>query len=373
MQIIQLKNTDIDTVIAKCIGVLEQDGILMAPTDTVYGLLVNAESKKAVENLISFKQRPPGKAISVFVKDISAMQDIVECDSKLDLLKTLLPGPYTSIFKSKGKTSSLLNNEEGGLGVRVVQYDFINSLLLAYNKSLTATSANLSGKPSVYSAENLLTTLNATQKEKIGLIVDVGQLPYNPPSTVIDYTKTDPIILRAATQENAKIYTSGSLQETTDIVKIILADLLSVQRDKAIVMLLHGELGSGKTTFVKAIGKLLGIQETIVSPTFVTTYEYQINSEYHSKNEKFTSPIPNDKRLMTNDLNFSTLHHFDLYNLEKESDIEMFNMQELSQDPGNIISIEWSEKATTYLQSFKTAEVFIEVMGDDERKFTVIV
>ena len=68
MKTIKLKTNNINQVINNTITTLKSNGLVIFPSDTVYGLLCDAESSKAVQKLILFKNRPPGKAISVFLR-----------------------------------------------------------------------------------------------------------------------------------------------------------------------------------------------------------------------------------------------------------------------------------------------------------------
>src|SRR3989344_3634264 len=164
-------------------------GLVISPSDTVYGLLVDATNEKAVEKLIQFKNRPPGKAISIFVSDISELQSQVTVDKQqLGLVKELLPGPFTVILASKSKVSPLLESEKRTLGVRIPNYQFLLELVKKFGKPVTATSANLSGRPPHYSISSFLNDIPDTKKNLIDLIIDAGTLPRNKPSTVVDLT-----------------------------------------------------------------------------------------------------------------------------------------------------------------------------------------
>ena len=98
----------------------------------------------------------------------------------------------------------------------------------------------------------------------------------------------------------------------------------------ALVLLLSGELGSGKTTFVQALARALGIQERITSPTFVIQKEYAVK-----KSDKLSESVV---------LNFERLIHIDAYRLKAFSELEMLGWGEYTQDPRAIVAIEWPEQ-----------------------------
>lgn len=114
-------------------------------------------------------------------------------------------------------------------------------------------------------------------------------------------------------------FISKSLNETREIAKTFLDNLMS-KEDWATVIVLKGDLGSGKTTFVQAVAETLGLKEQITSPTFV------IEKIYSLEDQKF-------KRLI----------HIDAYRLESGSDLESLGWEEVSKEKENIIFIEWPE------------------------------
>lgn len=351
MQIIRGKDYTINELINLCTKALDEGLVMVLPTDTVYGLCVDATNHSAVQKLITFKERPLGKAISCFVlKD--DIGNYVKIHNKSALIENLLPGPYTLIFESKHKIDHLLESETGTLGIRYPKNDFIQELLKRYKKPITATSANITNLPSNYSIKSLLKTLNRMKSEEIDIIIDIGDLPHNKPSTVIDFTKSDPEILRKADDKDLlKTFVSNSVLDTKKIAKETLDLLCKNQRLTASVILLHGELGSGKTTFTKAIAEELKVQDVVTSPTFVTTYEYKT----HNTNYPFT-----------------ILHHFDLYNIENIQELNLFDLPKLLKNPNNLLIIEWSEKAKGQLNNNAT-HIFIDILKESRRKFSVYI
>ena len=97
-----------ETAIHESIKVLQSGGLVIFPSDTVYGALVDSTNKKAVTKLIGFKNRPLGKPISIFVSDAKMLEEYVIAGKNSSLLSKLLPGPFTVILDSKHKTEALL-------------------------------------------------------------------------------------------------------------------------------------------------------------------------------------------------------------------------------------------------------------------------
>lgn len=96
--------------------------------------------------------------------------------------------------------------------------------------------------------------------------------------------------------------------------------------NQAVIMGLYGDLGSGKTTFTQCVAKILGVKETVTSPTFVIEKIYKLE-----------------------DKNFSHLIHIDAYRLESGKELETLGWKEISEDPKNLIFIEWPERVSEIL------------------------
>lgn len=330
--------------------VLRSGGLVAAPTDTVYGLLVDATQEKAVQKLIQFKNRPPGKAISVFVSDFLMMKNYVMVDAMQEvLLKELLPGPFTVILNSKHKTSKLLESEKGTLGIRIPDYQFITELVRRFGKPVTATSANSAGKSPHYRIDTFLKELPSSKKKLIDLVIDKGRLPHHKPSTVIDLTMPTVKILRHGdiVQTNMQTFISDSPSQTKKIGQYLLKKYGKEINKKPLVFIIEGDLGVGKTIMVKGIAESLGIQN-IISPTFVISYEYDI------KNTKFV--------------------HFDLYNLQDPEEFKYLGIEKYLRKE-NILCFEWGEKTGDIINKLKkkakVVYITMKYINETERKICV--
>lgn len=326
------------------IKILEQGGLVVFPTDTVYGLLVDATNKKAVSKLIEFKNRPPGKAISIFVSDFQMLEKNVDVKKKQKIiLSEILPGPYTVVLKSKHKVNNLLESEKGTLGVRIPKYVYISVLVNRFLKPVTATSANLTSQSPHYSIDSLLKGLSNKKRELIDLIVDAGKLAKNKPSTVVDLTESEIKVIRQGDSSLLKSTTfiSSSPEETKMIAQKIIKSVKS--KRKPVVFIIEGELGVGKTIFVKGIGENLGINN-IVSPTYVIYYEY------------------------------GNFYHFDLYQIEEKKEFKHLGIQKFL-IPGNILCFEWGEKAGEIIDLLnkkgKIIYIKMKYLSDNKREIIV--
>lgn len=353
-QQLKLNQEDGKEIINKVVSCLKNDGLVIAPSDTVYGVLVNAKSAAAVKKLLAFKDRPVGKAISVFVSGFEMLdQYAVVPDSKKGLLNSLLPGPYTVVLDSRHNTDPLLESEKGTLGLRYIDVPFVTDLVAAFGSPVTATSANLSSTSPHYSVESLLHSLPAEKKELIDVIVDGGKLPVRKPSTVIDLSSSDIQVLRSGDiiPTRSETRRSTSEKETKEVGAGLIQELVTLAQGKRIVIILKGDLGAGKTQFVKGVAGQFGLTD-IVSPTFVIYYEYD---------------IPSSSR-------YKRLYHFDLYNIQHNEEFEQLGLEEIAAQQA-IVCVEWGERmGNAYDQFMKgamTAMVEIAHIDEHTRDITI--
>jgi L-threonylcarbamoyladenylate synthase len=131
--------------INKIIEYLNQDLIILSPTDTVFGLLANSYSQIAIENLYKIKNRPIHKTFAVFIhpKFLDQYTNLNQRNRKL--FEKFTPGPVTFIVKNTNKNLDhiSLNNK---IAIRIPDNDDLLELLMEYKKPLVATSANISGE-----------------------------------------------------------------------------------------------------------------------------------------------------------------------------------------------------------------------------------
>lgn len=322
MEIVKLKPNNIQSILIKAKTVLQNNGLVVFPSDTVYGLAVNALSKVAVQKLYAFKQRRIDQSVSIAVKDLKTAHQFFQINKEQQaLLTTLLPGPYTVVLPSKHEAVTQLEAQNQTLGLRIPHYWFTKALSQALPFPYTATSANLHSKGPHYSLDSLLKTLSEKKKAMLDLLIDYGKLPFNPPSTVINLTSNQIKILRQGqfTLKKVSQHLSQSTSQTKQIAKQLLTKVIQNCHHQPVVMILQGDLGTGKTVFTQGLGQALKC-EPIISPTFVIYYEY-----------------------LTKTKTIKKLLHFDLYRLEEEADFAPLQIdQELK--PGNLLVFEWGQK-----------------------------
>ncbi|HJJ36673.1 MAG TPA: L-threonylcarbamoyladenylate synthase [Methanocorpusculum sp.] len=144
----------IDEQIEKAVSVLHHDGLVVYPTETVYGLGADALSEPAVRNIYDAKQRLLGKPVSVAVSDIDMIYGIAHVDDvSEEFIKKFLPGPVTIILKANSVLPQDLMAGSGMIGIRYPDHQIALQLIAAFDSPITATSANISGEVSPVTAE----------------------------------------------------------------------------------------------------------------------------------------------------------------------------------------------------------------------------
>ncbi|MEI6477916.1 MAG: L-threonylcarbamoyladenylate synthase [bacterium] len=323
-------------------------GLVIYPTETLYGAGVDATNRDAVSKLLKFKERPPGKAISVLVADQDAAEKLVDLnETALNLYNTYLPGPVTVVSQSKGTVDPRLVSEFGTLGIRISSGLIAQDLAKTFQKPISATSANAAGKARPYSVDGLLEALSESQRGLIDLIIDVGTLPPTEPSTVIDTTTEVQKVLRAGMDFHQVVpdILSESEEETIAIGRDFGNSFLHAVAEKPVVFALEGEMGAGKTRFAKGVAEALGVDAVVSSPTYTLVKEYEGSK--------------------------GRLVHLDCWRTPEITADELMLDDYLK--PGTILVIEWAKPLLPYLQSQQVVghHIFIEERGEQSRQIKV--
>ncbi len=189
-QVINSHNPDCGLIASE---VLERGGVVVYPTETLYGIAAPALDKKAVDRVYEIKGRPKDMPIPLLVRDFSMLASVAEVNERVSALaENFWPGALTLVLKEKGNLPKVITAGTGKVAVRISGNEFVKSLFKYFNQPITSTSANVSG------GENL-TTFDDIQKvfiNRVDLIIDSGNIPASKGSTVLDLTVNPPKILR---------------------------------------------------------------------------------------------------------------------------------------------------------------------------------
>jgi L-threonylcarbamoyladenylate synthase len=170
------------------VAALRAGQAVVLPTDTVYGLCADAASEDGCRRALSLKGRPAAQPAALVCADIDTL---LECVPELpeDIVRAVLPGPYTLVFENPERRFAWLGKET--IGVRVPRLPEVAAEVVRTVAAVMATSANVHGGPD----PRTLAEVPAEIRAACGAIVDAGELP-GVPSTVLDLTGAEPRVLR---------------------------------------------------------------------------------------------------------------------------------------------------------------------------------
>ena len=177
---IDLSTPDASAVALAC-QALNDGELVVAPTETQYGILARVDNTAALVKLFELKGRDRNKPLSIFVKKIGQLKDYAEMSQMSELIAgKFLPGPLTLVLRSKRDFGKLITRE-GKTGFRLSANPLIQQILDKIEVPVTATSANFSGSPTSESAMSIKERFGS----EIAVYLDGGRLN-NPASTVVE-------------------------------------------------------------------------------------------------------------------------------------------------------------------------------------------
>ncbi|HEX9667577.1 MAG TPA: L-threonylcarbamoyladenylate synthase [Thermodesulfobacteriota bacterium] len=189
-EVIKEKNPESPAIAALMIN---NGGVVIYPTETLYGLGANALSEISVRRVFVTKGRPYGKPIPLLVRDIEMFREVaIVTEQASKLIRSFLPGPLTLVLDEKINFPGLITADTGKVAVRISNHPFVKQLFRYISQPLTSTSANISGGGNLYDIKGIYDAFNS----KVDLIIDSGTLHPSKGSTVVDLTKSPPSIIR---------------------------------------------------------------------------------------------------------------------------------------------------------------------------------
>ncbi|MCF6293335.1 MAG: threonylcarbamoyl-AMP synthase [Robiginitomaculum sp.] len=199
------------STLGKAASILSNGGLVIVPTETVYGIAALASDGIAIERIYQIKGRPDHKALLAHIDGLEMAKKLAMLNPLAEkLIASFWPGPLTLVLP-KLTSANIHENAGGGLpsiAVRCPDHDFTKNLIAKLNQPLVAPSANFSGEPPPAS----LGELSEQIANNVDLIVDGGTCISGQPSTLIDLTGASPKILRQGALSRQQIeQVSGSL------------------------------------------------------------------------------------------------------------------------------------------------------------------
>jgi len=182
-----------DGALEQILSFLRAGGVIAFPTDTAYGLGADPFNDGAVRRIFEIKGRPETKPILLLVSSMEMANRVVTLSEKaVALAERFWPGPLTMVLPARETVSSGITAGTGTVGIRWADAPFAQRLLTAFDRPITATSANLAGRPSTVTIAEVREQLG----ESLDLVVDGGTLPARGGSTLIDLTAIPARLLR---------------------------------------------------------------------------------------------------------------------------------------------------------------------------------
>ncbi len=183
----------------EALGELRRGGVIAHATETCYGLACDLTNREAVEKLFAIKRRPKTQAVSALFASVDEAKQYVEWpDTAEELARKFLPGPLTMILKIRTDAPhQLFVTPDGGdtIGIRISSHPFTMQLARAYGLPLSTTSANIHGQANPYSMEDLQEQFGPASVQP-DLLIDGGTLTEEAPSTIVDLTGREMVIIR---------------------------------------------------------------------------------------------------------------------------------------------------------------------------------
>lgn len=194
-------------IISRAIDILRKGGVIVFPTDTVYGLGGNALLSHVVSRVYEIKKRPPGLTFPLLLADTSCLTGVAQdvSDTAWRLIRHFLPGGLTLILPRSPLIPEVLCGGEDTVGVRIPDHAVTLALIRGMGAPLIGTSANVSGRLPVRSCLDL----DPEIKDKVDFIIDGGECP-GVESTVINVTVDPPRLIREG------IVSRGDIQKICD-------------------------------------------------------------------------------------------------------------------------------------------------------------
>ncbi|MBO0526160.1 threonylcarbamoyl-AMP synthase [Clostridium botulinum] len=194
-KVVRLDENNIDEhVISKAGNILRQGGLVVFPTETVYGLGANALDKDAVKKIFEAKGRPQDNPLIVHISKVKDIEKLVEEIPPIaqKLMDKFWPGPMTIILKKKDIIPNETSAGLDSIGIRIPSNKIAMELISMAGVPIAAPSANLSGKPSPTDLETCIEDLDG----RVNMILGGDNSEVGVESTVIDCTINPPCILR---------------------------------------------------------------------------------------------------------------------------------------------------------------------------------
>lgn len=177
--------------IKQAADILKNCGVIVYPTDTIYGFGCDIFCKNAIERIYKIKQKKAAGFSFICPNLTEIAKYAIISDYAYKIMKRLLPGPYTFVLKATKFVPDELIPDKNTVAIRIPNNEICLSLVKNLGNPIVTTSVNITGEP--HYSDPL--AIEHEFGDKVDLIIDAGTLQ-NEPSSVIDFTKDEPFIIR---------------------------------------------------------------------------------------------------------------------------------------------------------------------------------
>ena len=132
----------------KALEILKNGGVILYPTDTIWGIGCDATNVEAINKIFEIKKREKTKSMIILVENERRLQDLVDVPEMAWQIIDLSEKPVTIVYENPKNLPKEILAEDGSIGIRLVKDDFCKKLISKLNKPIVSTSANLSGDKS---------------------------------------------------------------------------------------------------------------------------------------------------------------------------------------------------------------------------------
>ena len=175
------------------VNAIRNNLLVCFPTETVYALVCNALSKKAIGKIYQIKKRPRNKPLSIFVSDVNSLIRIARVKEKyVNLINRFSPGPVTYILPLKNNNTLPSEFFKTTVGIRIPDHPIATSILNELETPIIATSINISGEKNACRADDITQSI----KQHLSCIIEDDQLVSGVESTIVDLTTDEIKIVR---------------------------------------------------------------------------------------------------------------------------------------------------------------------------------
>lgn len=189
------KNPD-PKVISEVVSLLERGGVIIYPTDTVYGIGCDISKNRAIERIAKIKGIKPEKADFAFIcSDLSHLSDYAKVvdNNTFKLMKAYLPGPYTFILNANGNVPKMLKQKKKTVGIRIPDNNIILEIVRQLGRPILTTSLKEDDEIMEYLTDPEV--IHDEYKDLVDLVIDGGYGGIVP-STILDCTDNEPVLIR---------------------------------------------------------------------------------------------------------------------------------------------------------------------------------